>query len=72
MALRRNNFASSTITGLNEAYRMLFRQHASPQDVRQALTLKGTLSPEVEHLLEFLEISRNGKHGRAHDRRKAA
>jgi len=72
VALKRNNFTNDTIHCLAEAHRLLFRMKVGLDQSREILRSHDQLVPEVQLLLEFLEVSHSGKHGRAQDRRKAA
>lgn len=73
VALKRNNFPSQVILALHEAYRLLYRGRVGTEQARDVLASKNHLLPEILHLLEFIEASKNGRHGRArHAARPAA
>ncbi len=60
VGLKRRGFDRATISGVREAYRLLFR---SGKPLREALVEvrdKVPTSPQIEHLLQFLESSRKG------------
>jgi UDP-N-acetylglucosamine acyltransferase len=72
VALKRNNFARTTITALNETFRLLFRARAGLVHAREVLKTKEMLVPEVLELLDFLDHSKEGRHGRSRHIPKAA
>jgi UDP-N-acetylglucosamine acyltransferase len=72
VALRRGGFSHDAIAALTEAHRLLFRAKVGLEPAREILRSQGMLPPDVEHLLEFLEQQRQGRHGRSRERRRAA
>ncbi len=76
VGLRRRGIPETTIQSLRQAFKFLFRDHKSLEEVRAhfAETLAGKFSSELTTLLTFVELSRNGKNGRAREaiRRTAA
>lgn len=72
VALRRNRFSREAIACLAEAHRLLYRSRAGLDAARQILANHEQLTPEVEHLLEFVASQQTGRHGRSLERRRAA
>jgi len=72
VALRRGGFTNETILAVTEAHRLLYRAKVGLEPAREILRSQGMLLPEVLQLLEFLALQRDGRHGRARERRKAA
>lgn len=72
VALRRNEFSQNVIDAINEAYRLLYRARVGLCNVREILAAKGSLLPEIEHLLDVVDISQQGRHGRGRELRRTA
>ncbi len=72
VALKRNNFPPAVIEALAEAHRLLYRAKVGLDHARDILRSNGQLSPEVVHLLDFVEQTHTGRHGRGRERRRAA
>jgi len=73
VALKRNNFSQDTIDALAEAHRLLYRAKVGPDHAREILRGNGQLLSQVGHLLDFVEMQRDGLHGRGRERiRRAA
>jgi len=72
VALRRGGFAQPTIDAVAEAHRLLYRAKVGLEAAREILRSQGMLLPEVEQLIEFQSRQREGRHGRARERRRAA
>lgn len=72
VALKRNQFPTEVILALHEAYRLLYRGRVGTDQARDVLASKNHLLPEVQHLLEFLDASKSGRHGRARHAARAA
>lgn len=72
VALKRNDFGSDVVDALNEAYRLLYRARVGLGNVREIMAAKGAMLPETEHLLDVVEISQNGRHGRGREQRRTA
>lgn len=72
VALRRHGFDEKTIESLVEAHRLLYRAKVGLDAVREILESKGMIQPLVAGLLEGLARQKNGRHGRALDRRRVA
>ena len=72
VALKRNNFDREIVNKLNEAYRLLYRARVGLKNVRNILRSKGELCPEIQHLLDQVEISQTGRHGRGREQRRTA
>ena len=71
VALKRKNFSSGTIAAINEVFRLLFRSRVGVQNAREILMSEGNPGEEVQAILEFIEFSNAGRHGRGRDRRRA-
>lgn len=72
VALKRNNFPTDVIEALAQAHRLLFRAKVGIDQAREILRGRGLLVNEVCHLLDFIEMQHEGKHGRGRERRRAA
>ena len=72
VALKRNAFPAPVIEALSQAHRLLFRAKVGLAQAREILCGNGQLSPEVQHLLDFVDQQHSGRHGRGRDRRRAA
>ena len=72
VALKRNNFTSDVINGLAEAHRLMYRAKVGLEHAREILRGNDQMSPEVQHLINFIQVQQDGKHGRARERRRAA
>ena len=72
VALKRNNFTSEVINGLAEAHRLMYRAKVGLDHAREILRGNDQMSPEVQHLINFIQVQQDGKHGRARERRRAA
>ncbi|MCA9268525.1 MAG: acyl-ACP--UDP-N-acetylglucosamine O-acyltransferase [Planctomycetales bacterium] len=68
VALKRNDFSQTAIKALQEAHRLLYRGKVRLDDAREILRSGGLLVPQVNHLLSFLEIQQEGRHGRGRER----
>jgi UDP-N-acetylglucosamine acyltransferase len=69
VGLRRRGIPESSIHALRQAHKLLFRDHKSLDEVRAhfAETLDGAFPWELSNLLNFIELSRAGKNGRARE-----
>jgi UDP-N-acetylglucosamine acyltransferase len=72
VALQRHQFPEDTIRALSEAHRLLFRAKVGLDHAREILRGNGLLVPAVNHLLGFIQIQHEGRHGRGRERRRAA
>lgn len=72
VALKRNDFSADVINALAEAHRLLYRAKVGLEHAREILRGNERLSPEVNHLLDFIAQQQLGKHGRARERRRNA
>lgn len=72
VALKRNNFSSQTIEALSQAHRLLYRSKVGVEQSRDILRRNGHMTPEVQHLFDFLDAQQGGRHGRGRERRRAA
>lgn len=72
VALKRNNFTTEAINCLAEAHRLLYRAKVGLEHAREILRSNGKLTPEVSHLLWFIEGQQEGRHGRGREARRAA
>jgi UDP-N-acetylglucosamine acyltransferase len=72
VALRRNGVEENWVASLGEAHRLLYRAKVGLEAAREILASKGMCVPPVEQVLEFAARQKNGRHGRALDRRRVA
>ena len=72
VALKRNDFEKPVITALNEAYKLLYRSRVGLENVRQIMTANKKLYPEIQLLLDKVEVSQAGRHGRGREQRRTA
>jgi UDP-N-acetylglucosamine acyltransferase len=72
VALKRNEFTSEEINALAEAHRLIYRAKVGLDHAREILRGNDQLMPQVNELLNFIQIQQEGKHGRARERRRAA
>jgi len=72
VALKRAEFPSEVIKALSDAHRLLYRSKIGLDHARQILRQRGSLYPQVNHLLSFIQDQHEGRHGRARERRRAA
>ena len=72
VGLKRNAFSAEAIGSISEAHRLIYRGKLSPDQARESLLLEDQLTPEVEQVLQFVQDQRDGDHGRARERRRAA
>jgi UDP-N-acetylglucosamine acyltransferase len=73
VALKRAAFPEEIIAALAEAHRLLYREKAGLDNARETLRRHGQLLPQVNHLLSFVQLQHEGRHGRAREGlRKAA
>lgn len=72
VALKRNDFAATTIEALNEAHRLLYRSRLPGRQAAEQLKCAGHWSSEVAELFDFLERRRDAKHGRAREQLRRA
>jgi len=55
VGLKRHQFSSETIQALKKSYRIIFRGGVSFKDAVEKIHQEVALTPEVEHLLEFMQ-----------------
>lgn len=69
IGLRRRGIAEPTIHALRHAHKLLYRDHRSLEEVRGQLAeeLDGQFPHELSTLLGFIELSRQGRNGRARE-----
>ena len=67
VALKRHGFDSNTIDSIAEAHRLIYRQKLGLQQAREVLRSNNKLTPEVKHLLEFVQHQSEGRHGRGQE-----
>ena len=72
VALKRNQFSKAAIESLSAAHRLLYRSKVGLTHAREILRAKEQLSPEVVHVLAFVEGQQEGMHGRGREARRAA
>ncbi len=71
IALKRKSFGAQVIRGLHDAHRLLYRSRVGLENAREILDNDGLLSTEVQHMLDFIQASAEGRHGRGRDKRRA-
>lgn len=69
VGMRRRGFSDTAIQAIRQAFKLLYREHRSCDDVRQQLLSQhgGELPAEVTRLLDFVDRSARGKNGRARE-----
>ncbi len=72
VALKRNNFDREVVDALNEAFRLLYRARVGLNNVSEIMSSKGTMIPEIQHLLDVVAVSQGGRHGRGREQRRTA
>ncbi|MHB1037745.1 MAG: acyl-ACP--UDP-N-acetylglucosamine O-acyltransferase [Pirellulales bacterium] len=72
VALKRNDFSPETINCLAEAHRLLYRARVGLDHAREILRSHNQLVPQVNELLNFIQVQQEGKHGRARERTRRA
>jgi UDP-N-acetylglucosamine acyltransferase len=72
VALKRNDFSAERVEMIAAAHRLLYRSKVGLSHAREILRANDQISPDVEHLLAFIEGQQEGKHGRGREVRKAA
>jgi UDP-N-acetylglucosamine acyltransferase len=72
VALKRNDFPPEVISALSEAHRLLYRSKVGLDNAREILRANQQLVPAVNHLLSFVQIQQEGRHGRGREHRRAA
>jgi UDP-N-acetylglucosamine acyltransferase len=70
VALKRRNFPAHVIRALNDAHRLLYRSRVGLANAREILDKDGLLCNEVQYVLDFIQSSAEGRHGRGRDRRR--
>jgi UDP-N-acetylglucosamine acyltransferase len=71
VGLERNGFSPETIRAIREAYRLIYRSKLNANQATQQIRETPEPTPEIQHLLEFIETSKRGiirrpvqRHGR--------
>ncbi|QEG35018.1 acyl-ACP--UDP-N-acetylglucosamine O-acyltransferase [Bythopirellula goksoeyrii] len=72
VALKRRDFSSDAINSLAAAHRLLYRSKVGLTHAREILRTNNQETPEVQHLLSFIDNQQEGKHGRGRELRRAA
>ena len=72
VALKRNNFPSSDIRFLTEAYRLLFRSRVGLENANEILRNKVGECDAIDHLLTCIKFQQEGRHGRGREKRRNA
>jgi UDP-N-acetylglucosamine acyltransferase len=67
VALRRNGFPDEVVSALRETYRLIYVKQLGVDEVREALRRGDRLIPPVNHLLSFVQMQHEGRHGRARE-----
>jgi UDP-N-acetylglucosamine acyltransferase len=60
VGLRRRGFSEESISSIKKAYQLLFRSGLKFKEARDKVLAEVTRTPEVEHLLDFVEQSKRG------------
>lgn len=60
VGLRRRGFSEESISSIKKAYQLLFRSGLKFKEARDKVLGEVTRTPEVEHLLDFVEQSKRG------------
>lgn len=60
VGLRRRGFSEESISSIKKAYQILFRSGLKFKEARDKVLAEVTRTPEVEHLLDFVEQSKRG------------
>jgi len=60
VGLRRHGFSSEAITGLKKAYRLIYREGLSLEDLKLALADLAVQVPEVNPIIELMNSSKRG------------
>jgi UDP-N-acetylglucosamine acyltransferase len=60
IGLKRRGFPEETLNGLKDAYRIIFRSSLLRADAIERVKREISKSPEVDHLIEFIEKSERG------------
>ncbi len=72
VGLKRHDFPSQVIQALAEAHKLLFRAKVGLDNAWEILRNNGSLVPQVNHLLNFVQGQHEGLHGRSREHRAAA
>ena len=72
VGLKRNAFSAASISSIAEVHRLIYRDKLSPDQARAHFLSGDTMTFEVEQVLQFVQDQRDGEHGRARERRRAA
>jgi UDP-N-acetylglucosamine acyltransferase len=64
IGLRRADISLKVRNELREAYKLLYRSNLNMSQSLEAISESIERSPELDHLLEFIHRTRNGKNGR--------
>ena len=72
VGLKRNAFSATAIGSISEVHRLIYRDKLSPDQARDRFVSEDKITPEVEQILQFVQDQRDGEHGRARERRRAA
>ncbi len=72
VALRRNGFPDEVIAALRETHRLIYVEQIGVDEARETLRRSDRLIPPVNHLLSFVQMQLEGRHGRARERLRNA
>jgi UDP-N-acetylglucosamine acyltransferase len=74
VGMQRRGISRETIGTIKQVFKLLFREHKRPDDVRALIEeeLDGVFPIEISNLLTFVEASRRGKNGRAREALRTA
>jgi UDP-N-acetylglucosamine acyltransferase len=71
VALKRKRFSTHVMRALHDAHRLLYRSRVGLQNAREILDHDGLMTAEVQHLLDFIQASSEGRNGRGREKRRA-
>jgi UDP-N-acetylglucosamine acyltransferase len=72
VGLRRHGFPQEIVQALTETHRLFYIEQKGLDEIRETLRRDGRLVPQVTHLLGFLQMQQEGRHGRAREVRRSA
>lgn len=72
IGLKRNGYTEDDVRILQTAFRLLYKQMVGLEAARAELLSRGPYRPVLRQLLDFMEQSQSGRHGRGRDQRRKA
>jgi len=67
IGLRRAGISPKVRGELKQAYRLIYRSNLNMTQALETIEEENEKSPELDHLLQFIRSSRNGKDFRGHN-----